>query len=255
MPELPEVETIVRSLAPRLAGRRIVAARFPAPLVLRGKPAPDVVGRTILGLRRHGKFILMETDAGVLTIHLGMTGKLLLDTKAGPHTRGELLFEDGNLLYDDIRMFGRLEWNAPEPQLGPDPLAISEEEFTARLRERRGLVKPLLLNQKFLRGVGNIYADEALFRAGIRPRAAVERLGPKRARSLFRALVEVLSSAIEHRGSSISDYVDGDGARGGFQLLHRVYGKEGEPCMSCGTPIRRIVVAQRGTHYCPHCQR
>jgi formamidopyrimidine-DNA glycosylase len=197
----------------------------------------------------------MDTDAGLLTIHLGMTGKLLLDARPGPHTRAELTFDDGNLLYDDIRMFGRVEWNAPEPALGPDPLALTEEEFLVLLRERRGQIKPLLLNQSFVRGMGNIYADEALFRAGIRPRTKVEKISRSRARALYRAMVDVLRLAIEHRGSSISDYVDGDGQRGGFQLLHCVYGKEGEPCVVCGSPIKRIVVAQRGTHYCPRCQR
>jgi formamidopyrimidine-DNA glycosylase len=255
VPELPEVETIVRSIAPRLAGRTITHARFPASLVLRGKPAPDVVGRKILSVRRLGKFILMETDAGMLRIHLGMTGKLLLDAAPGPYTRAELTLDRGNLLYDDIRMFGRVEWNPSEPRLGPDPLSLTEDEFAALLASRRGRIKPLLLNQAFVRGMGNIYTDEALFRAGIHPRRRAEKISPARRRALFRAMLDVLRSAIENRGSSVSDYVDGDGRRGEFQQLHCVYGKEGEPCLTCGKPIRRIVVAQRGTHYCPRCQR
>lgn len=259
VPELPEVETIVRSLAPLVEGRRIVDARFPAPLVLHGAPPPEVRGRTVLALRRYGKFIVLETDGGVLTIHLGMTGKLLHNAEAGPYTRAELTFDTGNLLYDDIRMFGRVEWNPGLPArlqgLGPEPLTLSEDEFLLLLRSRRGRLKPLLLNQAFLRGLGNIYADESLFRARLHPLALAERLGPARAKRLYRAIVDVLQLAIEHRGSSISDYVDGEGRPGAFQTLHRVYGKEGKPCLTCGAPIRRIVVAQRGTHYCPKCQR
>ncbi len=258
MPELPEVETIVRSLAPRLAGRRFVDAHFPAPLVLRGAPAPDLRGRVIQRVRRHGKFILFETDAGVLSIHLGMTGKLLLGAEPTRYTRAEFILDHGILLYDDVRQFGRIEWSAELParlaRLGPEPLALSEEQFVARLSERRGAIKPLLLNQGFVRGMGNIYVDEALFRARLHPRTQAERIGRERARRLYRAIIEVLELAILHRGSSISDYVDGDGSRGGFQALHQVYGKEGEPCPRCEAPIRRTVVAQRGTHFCPKCQ-
>lgn len=255
MPELPEVETIVRSLAPRLTGRRILEALFPAPLVLKGAPPPELDGSLIRAVRRYGKFIVFDLDSGSLAIHLGMTGKLLYDQPPGPHTRAVFTLNDGNFLYDDIRMFGRIVWNRPLPNLGPDPLSLSEDDFLARLAARRGLLKPLLLNQSFLRGLGNIYTDEALFRAGLHPRAKVERLRAVRARRLYRAIVDLLDLAIQHRGSSISDYVDGQGNKGSFQLLHQVYGKEGVPCPVCRTPIKRIVIAQRGTHYCPHCQR
>jgi len=140
-------------------------------------------------------------------------------------------------------------------RLGPDAFEISAEEFAARLKDRRGSIKPLLLNQRFLRGLGNIYCDEALFRAGIHPLAVAARLSRARVGRLHAAIQEVLGEAIASGGSSISDYVDAEGRRGWFQMQHRVYGKEGEPCPSCGAPIRRIVVAQRGTHYCPRCQR
>jgi formamidopyrimidine-DNA glycosylase len=138
---------------------------------------------------------------------------------------------------------------------GPDALKIGFEEFYARLKQHRGHVKPLLLNQSFLSGIGNIYADELLFRAGIHPRALASRISKNRAEHLHKNLLEVLELAIQHRGSSISDYVDGAGQRGRFQQLHCVYGRAGEPCTRCGSAIRRIVLGQRGTHYCPRCQR
>ncbi len=262
MPELPEVETIARTLAPRIVGRRIASARFASRFVMREDPeraAARLRGRTVIALRRYGKFLSLELDAGVvLAIHLGMTGKLLWNGEAGPHTRAVFDLDGARLVYDDIRQFGRIEVSECLPariaRLGPEPLAISEAEFLDRLKGR-GRIKPLLLNQAFLRGMGNIYVDEALFRARIHPRALAARLGRERARRLHRAIAEVLTAAIESGGSSISDYVDAEGRKGGFQAQHRVYGREGEPCVVCGTPIQRMVVAQRGTHYCPKCQR
>lgn len=263
MPELPEVETIVRTLAPRLAGGRIVEARFFSRLVLRSRPeqvAARLQGRTIRALRRHGKFLLLELSGGLwLAIHLGMTGKLLWEGTAGPYTRAVFTLDRGTLFYDDIRQFGRIELGESIPsriaRLGPDPLSVSEADFASRLRRHRGRIKPLLLNQAFLRGLGNIYTDEALFRAGIHPRAVVARMGGERVRRLYRAIQDVLGAAIESGGSSISDYVDAAGRPGTFQFQHQVYGRKGLPCAVCGTPIRRIVLAQRGTHYCPKCQR
>jgi formamidopyrimidine-DNA glycosylase len=262
MPELPEVETIVRSIAPHLVGRTIVSAEFGSRFVTPGNRAQlarKLAGRSIAAVRRHGKFILIDLDRGVLTIHLGMTGKLLVDGRRTPHSYGVFMLDRGVLIYDDPRQFGRIEWSAEMPErvarLGPDPLAADFEAFARELRRRKSAIKPLLLNQRFLRGVGNIYADEALFRARIHPRTIAARLGKVRAARLYDTIVETLRLAIEHRGSSISDYVDGDGQKGDFQALHQVYGREGEPCRVCGTPIRRIVLAQRSTHYCPHCQR
>jgi len=262
VPELPEVETVVRSLASKLVGHTILRVEIYTNRVVRGSRNAiirNVAGRRIEAVERRGKFILLQLDRGVLAIHLGMTGKLLMDTAAGPHTRARLFLDDGELIYDDTRMFGKFEWGAALPahieKLGPEPLQISAAEFAARLHSRRGMVKPLLLNQNFLRGMGNIYVDESLFRARIHPRARAERISRKRALALHQAIVEVLTLAIEHRGSSVSDYVDTDGRKGSFQLLHQVYGKEGLPCPRCGTPIRKTVLAQRGTHYCPHCQR
>lgn len=259
MPELPEVETVVRSLAPHLPGRRIVAAEFDSRFVTPGNRralAAKLAGRTIASIRRRGKFIVITLDQGSLAVHLGMTGKLLLDGEAGPHTHGRFTLDHGVLLYDDPRQFGRIEWNPSRiARLGPEPLEIGLEEFVTRLRARRSRVKSLLMNQRFLAGMGNIYVDEALFAAGIHPLAIASRVSKARAARLHQAIREILALAIEHRGSSISDYVDAEGSRGEFQILHRVYGREGEACIQCGGPIKKIVVAQRGTHFCGRCQK
>jgi formamidopyrimidine-DNA glycosylase len=263
VPELPEVETITRALAPRLRGRRIVSAEFRCLRVLRGDPDQTgalLAGQKIRAVRRHGKFIVIELQGGqFFTIHLGMTGKLLLDGAPGRHTHAILTLDRGVLLYDDSRQFGRLELSDSLPRrvekLGPEPLEVDAERFIDLLRARRSMLKPLLLNQSFLRGIGNIYADEALFRARIHPLAIASRLRKERARRLYDAIREVLREAIDAGGSSVSDYVDVDGRQGSFQVLHRVYQRAGEPCLVCGATIRRTLVAQRGTHFCPKCQR
>jgi len=262
VPELPEVETVVRSLAPKLTGRRIVDAQFSSKHVVRQKfPVlrRHVQNQRVNSVERHGKFIVLTLDKGVLVIHLGMTGKLLLDSEPGPYARAIFQLDQGLLVYDDVRHFGRIEWSAELPEraakLGPDALSISLEDFRKLLKKRRSGIKSLLLNQRFLRGMGNIYTDEALFEAHINPRAIAANLSKERAGRLHRAMVDILSEAIRLKGSSISDYVDADGQRGSFQQQHQVYGRAAEPCPTCGTPIRRIVVGQRGTHYCPKCQR
>jgi formamidopyrimidine-DNA glycosylase len=263
MPELPEVETVVRSVAPHLVGRRIRRARFYSRLVLRSNAARTATrlrGRRVDSVHRHGKFIVIGLSGGLtLTIHLGMTGSLLWDAEPGPHARAVFKLDAGRLVYDDPRQFGRIELGTSLPEraarLGPDALEVSLEEFTARLRARRGRIKPLLLDQRLLRGLGNIYADEALFRARISPLASASRLGARRTERLWKAIREVLEAAVNSGGSSVSDYVDADGRQGWFQVHHQVYGREGDPCPRCGARIRRIVVAQRGTHYCPRCQR
>lgn len=258
MPELPEVETIVRDLVPLLAGRRVIAVEVVAGLVVK-TGLDGLAGNTIEQVHRHGKTVVLRCTGGVLTIHLGMTGKLLVNGLRTPYTRVAFALDDGVLLYDDIRQFGRVHWGAALPahlaELGPDPLEIDPDEFLARLKSRRGAVKPVLLDQKFLRGIGNIYADECLYRAGIHPKARAACLSRPRATALYEAIQHTLGFAIAQRGSSISDYVDASGERGGFQMYHQVYGKQGEPCTLCGHAIRRIVIAQRGTHYCPKCQR
>ncbi|MCS6953444.1 MAG: bifunctional DNA-formamidopyrimidine glycosylase/DNA-(apurinic or apyrimidinic site) lyase [Bryobacterales bacterium] len=255
MPELPEVETIVRALAPRLTGQRIAGLRFLARRARRGR-VPELRGRQIRAVRRYGKYILIDLDRGMLAVHLGMTGRLLWNGRPGPYTRAVLrLTGQDAVLFDDPRQFGGIRYGfAPPAGLGPDALEISESEFLDRLLGRKGRIKALLLNQRFLRGLGNIYTDESLFRARIHPRAPVGRLSRERARALYRAIRDVLSEAIAAGGSSVSDYITPEGAEGLFQFDHRVYGRAGQPCLACGTPIRRIVVAQRGTYYCPRCQ-
>lgn len=261
MPELPEVETVVRTVAPYLVGRRILQAHFTSKFVTPGNRkvlAERVTGRTVRSVRRRGKFIVVELDQGTLAIHLGMTGNLLAGGKAGEHTHGVFTLDDGVLLYNDPRQFGRIEWSLGPAKrvakLGPEPLEISLEEFQKRMK-RSTRVKPLLLNQAFLAGMGNIYTDESLFRSGIHPLATAARLSASRVARLHQVIRELLTEAIEHRGSTISDYRDAQGVSGAFQLLHQVYGREGEPCTVCGTPIKKTLVAQRGTHHCPKCQR
>jgi formamidopyrimidine-DNA glycosylase len=222
--------------------------------------AAGIEGRKIAAVNRYGKFLLVSLrGGGYLVIHLGMTGRLLLGGSPGKHTHAILTLDRGLLLYDDPRQFGCFQYSADFPErvrrLGPEPLEISTDEFVAGLRRRKTRIKALLLNQRFLRGMGNIYADEALFRAGIHPLAIASRLRQDRARRLHEAIGAVLREAIDAGGSSISDYVDAEGRKGFFQFSHRVYQRTGEPCLVCGTPIRRILVAQRSSHFCPKCQK
>ena len=261
MPELPEVETVVRSVAAHLAGRKILNARFTSRFVTpgnRAKLAERFVGRRIESVHRRGKFIVIALDRGTLTIHLGMTGKLLVEGQADQHTHGVFTLDRGLLLYHDPRQFGRIEFSEGPPRrvakLGPEPLEIGFEEFRARLR-RKARIKALLLNQTFLAGLGNIYADECLFAAGIHPLTLASKLTDARAEKLYQAIRGILTHAIQLGGSSISDYVNAQGERWWFQMEHRVYGREGQRCVHCGKPVRKILVAQRGTHYCPQCQR
>jgi formamidopyrimidine-DNA glycosylase len=263
VPELPEVETIARALALTLRGRRIVSAEFRCLRVLRGDPdttAAGIAGRNVRAVRRHGKFIEIELAGGrSFVVHLGMTGKLLMNATPGKHTHAILTLDRGTLLYNDSRQFGRLELSEGLParvrQLGPEPLEVPFEEFVELVRARKTKMKALLLNQRFLRGIGNIYADEALFRARIHPLAVAATLRRDRIRKLHRAIQQLLREAIAAGGSSISDYVDLDGREGSFQVRHNVYQKTGEPCPRCGGRIRRILVTQRGTHFCPRCQK
>ena len=262
MPELPEVETVVRSVRPHIVGKKILAASFGSHRVTRAShegTAQALTGSTVTEVRRRGKQILIDLDRGLLYVHLGMTGKLLWNAPPTKYTRAQLHFEDGQLIYDDTRMFGRVEFFAVPPEtlsrVGPDALTVTFQDFYSRLKRYRGRIKAVLLNQAFLAGVGNIYADESLFAAGVHPGASAQRLSKIRAEKLHRHLLEILQAAISHRGSSIADYVDSAGERGSYQQLHNVYGRRGESCPRCGAAIRRIVLAQRGTHFCPRCQK
>lgn len=253
---------MVRSLK-GVVGRKILNAEFRKPRVLLGDPdasAEFLRGKKVAAVERHGKFIVFRLDpAGFLLVHLGMTGKLLMDAPIAKHTHVIFTLSKGVLQYEDIRQFGRVEIGEFLPErasrLGPDALDIDFETFSALVRGRKTRIKPLLLNQVLLRGLGNIYVDEALFRAKIHPLAIASRLRKERVRMLFDSIREVLLEAIASKGSSISDYVDSEGNRGSFQTRHRVYQRTGQPCLVCGTPIRRIVIAQRGTHFCPTCQK
>jgi formamidopyrimidine-DNA glycosylase len=287
MPELPEVETIRRVLARKLTGRRILDADLRAPKLAATRLNRSLAaqahslearlqGRRITGVRRRAKYLLVDLDRGVLLVHLGMTGQLFaaragerpaagLPALPDKHTHLILDLTGGwRLYYRDIRKFGRLHWledRAEEARvlgaLGPEPLGA---EFTPAilsggLKGRTASIKALLLNQRLVAGLGNIYADEALFRAGIAPRTRGGRLGPARILRLHAAVREVLTEAIRHRGTTMSDYFDPESRKGGFQDRLRAYGRTGEPCPTCGAPIARAVVAQRGTHWCPKCQR
>jgi formamidopyrimidine-DNA glycosylase len=277
MPELPEVETVARGVNERLRGDRIVEAWFGSHREPFKTPpaeqAEGLEGRVILSVHRTGKHIVCvlglpegaadQIPTAQWIVHLGMTGRLLVTTPEGeiaPHTHARLTLASGReLRFVDPRRFGRLEFRElprQEAFAGPgtEPMTISAEAFARLFRGRRLAIKAALLNQSILHGVGNIYADESLFRAGIRPRRMAGRLTRAELFRLHEALQTVLRHAIELGGSSVSDYVDANGVRGFFQLEHKVYMRTGQPCLTCGTPIRRILLAGRGTHFCPVCQ-
>ena len=267
MPELPEVETVRRTLAPVVEGRAIALASFAWPRTCVGDPrvtAARLTGQRIERVERYGKYLLLhlrrQSQASMLVIHLRMTGNLLVNGAPDEHTRASMTLDDGTaVVFRDTRKFGRWEWSRRLPArlsaLGPEPLEIGRDEFAVRLRSRKARLKGLLLDQEFLRGLGNIYADEALFRARLHPLRSAHGVGPRKARDLHGAIQAVLRDAIDAGGTSIRDYRDSRGAEGGFQKQIRIYGREGEPCLSCGTRVRRILVAQRSTHFCPRCQR
>jgi formamidopyrimidine-DNA glycosylase len=275
MPELPEVETIARGVQERVCGDRIEQVWFgshPEPFKNpAGFQARGLEGHFILAVHRTGKHIVCELGAArgdepsaQWIVHLGMTGRMLVttpDAPLAPHTHARLSLASGReLRFVDPRRFGRLEFrdlsrSAAFSAAGVDPLTIQAEEFAGLFRGRKLAIKAALLNQSLLTGVGNIYADESLFRAGIRPSRQAARLTRAELERLRLALSEVLRHSIELGGSSVSDYVDAAGVRGFYQLEHCVYQRTAEPCRVCATPIRRIVLAGRSTHYCPHCQR
>jgi formamidopyrimidine-DNA glycosylase len=273
MPELPEVETIARGLARSVCGdviESIWLGRKPEPLK---SPAREIAAALehsrIATVRRIGKHIVFDLErngSGRPTkaqwiVHLGMTGRLQVcepQSEVLKHTHAILKLASGReLRFVDPRRFGRLSvaragnFDAG----GIEPLEADLDRFLALFRGRKTPIKSALLNQKLLRGVGNIYADESLFRAGIRPRRRASTITRDQLAKLLTSVKEVLQEAIALGGSSISDYVDADGEEGFFQLQHRVYGREGEPCLVCKAPIKRIVIAGRSSHYCPKCQK
>jgi formamidopyrimidine-DNA glycosylase len=273
LPELPEVETVVRGLRGSLVGRRIVGVRFGKtdfiedPVAL-GEQLP---GSRIARVERYGKFVTMAleplSDSRApfhLFIHLGMTGQLMPRKPYEPvaaHTHAFVELDDGfELRYTDIRRFGQIllvpeaRFGAFQQNLGSDPLEISKKKFIEQIRARRARIKALLLDQSFLRGMGNIYTDESLWRARIHPARLGAHLQAPQLSALYCAMRQVLSAAIRLRGSSISDYLDAEGRRGEYQSRHRVYGRKGKPCPRCRTAIRRVIVAGRSSYFCPRCQ-
>ncbi len=282
MPELPEVETIARGVDARVRGDHIVDVwlgthrePFKTPAA---EQARGLRERKILSTHRTGKHIVVElgedsarrsaSPAPEITaqwiVHLGMTGRLLVTTPDAPlakHTHARLTLKSGReLRFVDPRRFGRLEFRDLRKKTGftgpgAEPLSIDADAFASLFRGRKLAIKAALLNQTLMAGVGNIYADESLFRAGIRPRRRAGQLTRVELEKLRLALRDILEHAIRLGGSSVSDYVDAEGVRGFFQLEHCVYQRDGEPCVRCGNAIKRIVVAGRSTHYCSHCQQ
>jgi len=289
MPELPEVETIARGLASRVIGDVIESVWLgskPEPLK---STASEIVAtlesKRIGAVHRVGKHIVFDLENGRRAsspvkaksrrksskasrpasntaqwiVHLGMTGRMLVcnaHQALEKHTHAVAKLASGReLRFVDPRRFGRLSVAHGFEAAGSEPLEVELDDFVHLFRGRKTPIKSALLNQKLLRGVGNIYADESLFRSGVRPRRRAASLTRKELVLLYAAVREVLKEAIALGGSSVSDYVDADGEEGFFQLQHRVYGREGEPCLVCKTPIKRVVIAGRSSHYCPNCQK
>ncbi|MFO7259992.1 MAG: bifunctional DNA-formamidopyrimidine glycosylase/DNA-(apurinic or apyrimidinic site) lyase [bacterium] len=273
MPELPEAETIARDLRGRVVGKTVTRVEVAKPDVL----APGLTARRLgAGLRGHairdvgrrGKNVVLRFDDGrVLVVNLGMTGRLVFSgaPRAAElrHVAARLFLDDGHaILYDDIRRFGRMallsaaEWEEAQERLGIEPLSdeLTAERLYALTRGSRVAIRNWLLDQTKLAGVGNIYANEALFRAGIRPTRRAGTLTRRETAALRDALRDVLTEAIAARGTTVSDYRDSAGEPGGFGPRLRVYDREGEPCPVCGTPIKRVAIGGRSAFYCPRCQ-
>jgi formamidopyrimidine-DNA glycosylase len=270
MPELPEVEATRRSFADGIAGGVVRSATPGKPLRWPLGCAPQhLAGQRVLGVRRRGKYLLIDLSGGLLLVHLGMSGSLRFaqDLPApGPHDHFDLVTSLGTLRLHDPRRFGAVVYAASEEApvarkllggLGVEPLsdAFLLDAFHAGLRASRAPIKQVLLAGKLVVGVGNIYASEVLFLSGIRPTAAANRVGPARVRRLHQAIREVLALAVERGGTTLRDFSNADGMAGHFQNETRVYGREGLPCLTCGTSIKSIRQGQRSTFFCPICQK
>lgn len=271
MPELPEVETTLRGLAPHLTGQQVADViirhpqlRWPIP----GNLPALLCGHTIRRLWRRAKYLLVEFDHGTLILHLGMSGSLRILTgavSAAAHEHFDLVLRNGAVMrLRDPRRFGAVLWSADDvathpllAALGPEPLekAFNGAYLYDATRKRKGAIKQFIMDSHAVVGVGNIYANEALFRAGIRPQTAAGRLSRERCDRLAHTIKEVLRLAIRKGGSSLRDYVDSDGKQGYFQQEYFVYGRDGETCRRCGTPVRVSRQGQRATFWCPVCQR
>lgn len=270
MPELPEVETTRRGIEPYLRGHRVTAMNVREPR-LRWPVAPsiadDVRDQRIRGVGRRAKYLLVELERGALIIHLGMSGNLRIvpaDQPLKTHDHVDLVLDDGHLLrFNDPRRFGSVHFTqTPEShpllaRLGPEPLGgdFDGRRLAARFAGRRAPVKAALMDAAVVVGVGNIYASEALFRAGIHPLRKAGRISARRLDGLAAAVKSVLSEAIEAGGTTLRDFYGGDGQPGYFQFRLDVYGRGGQPCPRCGTAVAQRVIAQRSSFYCPRCQR
>lgn len=269
VPELPEVETVRRSLARLIAGASIADVEVREPRLR--KPvtvdfAPSLRGRCIRSIGRRGKYLNIELDNGrIWLVHLGMTGQLLVSDPQAPlrtHDHVIVTFADGRCLrYNDTRRFGVMAVGSVEEieglmALGIEPLSrrFSAHYLAERSQRTQRTIKDVLMDQRVVAGIGNIYASELLLRAGVRPSRVAATLEPHEIERIVQAIKTVLMEAIRHRGSSISDYLDGEGRRGGFQERFRVYDREGLPCLSCTTPILRETKGGRSTFFCPTCQ-
>jgi len=285
VPELPEVETIARGLDSRVAGDVIESVWLGSkPEPLKSTAAAIVAAlesKRIARVHRVGKHIVFDLETGGTSparykrarartptsissgaqwiVHLGMSGRMLVspaNAEIEKHTHAIAKLASGReLRFVDPRRFGRLSVSSAFEAPGSEPLNVELDKFVSLFHGRKTPIKSALLNQKLLSGVGNIYADESLFRARVRPRRRASSLTRHELGRLYRAVQQVLREAIALGGSTISDYVDSDGEEGFFQLRHRVYGREGEPCLVCKTPVKRVVIAGRSAHYCPKCQR
>jgi formamidopyrimidine-DNA glycosylase len=271
MPELPEAECVRQSLHPRIVGRKLGRTRVLTPKLARPNPkalARGLAGRTVEGSSRHGKLIILELSGGAYwTIHLGMTGQVIMaDRKPRvKHIHITFSFSDHGprLYFRDMRMFGAVTFcpdraaleSGPLANMGPDALGISAQTLLERLAGRKAPMKSLLLDQRILAGVGNIYADEALHRAGLSPLAKPAELSEADLLGLHRSLGRILRQALARGGSSVRNFVDAEGRAGTFQHAHRVYRRTGQPCPACGQAIERITLAGRSTHFCPQCQK
>lgn len=271
MPELPEVETTRRGIQPHVEGRRVAAVvaretrlRWPVPERL----LTELPGRRIETVRRRAKYLLFDADGHHLILHLGMSGRLRVvdrDQPPQPHDHVDIVLEDGHALrLNDTRRFGAVLWWAGDPglhpllrHLGPEPLsdAFAPAHLYAASRGRRAPVKAFIMDSRIVVGVGNIYATEALFRAGIHPHRPAGRIGLNRYVVLHNAIRDVLRDAIERGGTTLRDYLGADGSPGFFQLDLHAYGRAGAPCRRCTEPLRRAIIGQRATVYCPRCQR
>jgi formamidopyrimidine-DNA glycosylase len=271
VPELPEVETVVRDLRPHLTGRTIRSVQVGKRRLRRPwspKWTPLLTGRAIAAVGRRGKWIRIELDDGrQLLVHLGMTGQLTVqraDVPPADHTHLIFTLDDGEQLrFRDVRRFGSatLFADATELQrffegsgLGPEPFELDATAWRRGLGATRRCLKACLLDQRLVAGVGNIYADESLFEAGLHPQRVAAKLRPSQAQQLRQAIITVLYRAIARRGSSIQNYVGGTGSKGEYQNEFRVYGRADQPCPRCGRPIVRIRLAGRSTHFCRRCQ-